>query len=114
MPIVDLELSGTTRGATGGTGAAIDVPRDAPFVTLILNFAPLTGRSTLVVRVVEAGGRELWTGRTVREPGTATLVLTLPRTGIPDGRYLIDVTADSDRGQNRIAEYRVYVRTPHR
>jgi hypothetical protein len=110
VPIVDLDPSGATRGG-GEPAATVDVPRGALFVTLILNFTPLTDRSTLVVRILGDGGREVWTGRTGRDGGAASLNVTLPRDSVPDGRYVIRLTAERNGRQTDVAEYAVRVRS---
>jgi hypothetical protein len=89
VPIVDLDPRGETRSATSREVPVIAVPRDARILTLILNFTPLAEDSTLRVAVSDGGGRAIWSTRTARTRGTASLNLTLARPEFPAGLYTI-------------------------
>lgn len=108
VPIIDLdpENSASVRGAVRGTGESGRpiALRDARMVTFILNFAPLTSRTSITIELADARGETRWSTRTTRESGTASLNLTLQRESFPAGEYEIRLSnAVSGRS---IATYR--------
>lgn len=110
VAIIDLDPrdGGSVRSSAAPHGVTIDP--SASFVTLILNFAPLTSRSTLKVQVNGQGGQLRWVGHADRDRSTASLTLTLPIDNYPAGRYdihVFDVTRATHLGT-----YQVIIRPP--
>jgi hypothetical protein len=80
----------------------------ASFVTLILNFPPLKSRSTLQVEVTDERGQARWSGRTTREPSTASLTLALPTDNYSAGLYDVRIF-DVTRGRTLLATYALII-----
>ena len=91
VAIVDLKRRDSDDGRRPADPQIVTIDPDVPLVALILNFDPLTSRSTLEVEMVDESGRTRWVGRTERNLSTATLTLALPTHDYPAGRYAISV-----------------------
>ena len=107
--IVDLkpQIAGAVRGALDPP--IVTTAADALAMTLVLNFPPLSSRSTLEVDVADANGQSRWTGRSEQNQDTATLTMALPTAGYPPGRYVIRLF-DVTRGRTLVATYPVVIR----
>ncbi len=99
-----------TRSAAGRAPAVVELPRDARFVTLILNFPPQPAGATLVVDLVDARGERVWTRETRTTRVTASVNLTLSRRSVPPGRYAIHVAARTGGTPAPVARYDVQIR----
>ncbi len=109
-PIIDLDALPDTRSAAGRAPAVVELPRDARFVTLILNFPPQPAGATLVVDLVDARGERVWTRETRTTRVTASVNLTLSRRSVPPGRYAIHVAARTGGTPAPVARYDVQIR----
>ncbi len=107
VPIIDLDPS-AVRGGSSGPTTTIDIPPTANSFTLILNFSgesyPAYG-----VEILDAGGRGVWSGQ-VRAKGRRSINLTLSRSLVASGRYLIKLSGLKDGRKERVAEYPLQVR----
>lgn len=108
VPILDLEPRNTGSVRGSADPQVVTPHRDASFVALILNFPPLTSRSTLEVEVTDENGHARWVSRTVGERSTASLTLALPTAGYPAGRYDVRIF-DVTKGRTLFVTYAVSI-----
>lgn len=105
VPIVDLDPADGVRGEGDGSATKVDVPSAANSLTLILNFSGREQYSSYFVEILNERGRTIWRGQQTRSSNLYSLNLTLSRSLIPEGRYLIKLYGLNDGEKKLIADY---------
>jgi len=107
VPIIDLDPS-PVRSGEREKSDRIEVPRTASFLTLILNFS---GESypQYEVEIFDNRGKRVWNGQRARKSDVRSLNLTLARSLIPNGQYLIKLYGLKSGSKELLASYAVTI-----
>lgn len=108
VPIVDLDPS-PVRGGSSSATFTIDIPPTAKSFTAILNFSGET-YSSYEVEILDTRGRRLWSGQVRGKGESRSINLTLSRSLIANGNYLIKLYGLKDGSRETVAEYPLQVR----
>jgi hypothetical protein len=109
VAVIDLEPD-TSRGAADPAATTIDVPADAPLLTLILTASTSRTFTDYAIEIVDRGGKQVWTAAGLKKSRFDTFTVALPRRLLPDGLYLVRTFAIEGGRRQALDQYAVELR----